>query len=281
MTEQTRNEDDTEAVEESGPCGGERLRAARKEKRISLLDIAKELHLDQHKIRALEANDFAALGAPVFAKGHLRKYAELVGVDPGEVLSDYGELTRSDGMPLLVGKRRQPGKELSPGPWVVLLLTVLALVFVFWWFSYGRTGAGSATMPPAPTLVPAAKQQAVSEALAATPAGLAPDIRPDALPAELAPAIGSAEFAERPVDPESIRVTLRFGEDCWTEITDASGRRLYFELGRAGTSIDVAGVPPLSVLLGNADKAGIWVNGEVYAIDAADRRGRTVRLSLP
>lgn len=269
MTEQTRNEDDTEAVEESGPCGGERLRAARKEKQISLLDIAKELHLDQHKIRALEANDFAALGAPVFAKGHLRKYAELVGVDPGEVLSDYRELTRSDGMPLLVGKRRQPGKELSPGPWVVLLLAVLALVFVFWWFSHGRT------------LVPAAKQQAVSEALAATPAGLAPDIRPDALPAELAPAIGSAEFAERPVDPESIRVTLRFGEDCWTEITDASGRRLYFELGRAGTSVDVAGVPPLSVLLGNADKAGIWVNGEVYAIDAADRRGRTVRLSLP
>ena len=279
MTEQTRNEDDTEATEESGPRGGERLRAARKEKKISSLDIAKELHLDQHKISALEANDFAALGAPVFARGYLRKYAELVGVDPGEVLSDYGELTHSDGVPLLVGKRRQPGKELSPGPWVILLLAVLALVFAFWWFSYGRTGADSATVPSAPAPVPAAKRQAASAAVAA--AGFAPDIRPDALPAELAPAIDLAEFAERPVDPESIRVTLRFGEDCWTEITDASGQRLYFELGRAGTSVDVAGVPPLSLLLGNADKASLWVNGEVYALDAADRRGRTVRLSLP
>ena len=257
MTEQTRNEDDTEAIKESGPRGGERLRAARREKKISLLDIAKELHLDQHKISALEANDFAALGAPVFARGYLRKYAELVGVDPGEVLSDYGELTHSDGVPLLVGKRRQPGKELSPGPWVILLLAVLALVFAFWWFSYGRAGADSATVPSAPAPVPAAKRQAAPVAAA----GFAPDIRP--------------------VDPESIRVTLRFGGDCWTEITDASGQRLYFELGRAGTSVDVAGVPPLSLLLGNADKASLWVNGEVYAIDAADRRGRTVRLSLP
>ncbi len=42
--------------------------------------MAKELHLDEPKVQALEENQFDVLGAPVFAKGHLRKYAELVGV---------------------------------------------------------------------------------------------------------------------------------------------------------------------------------------------------------
>lgn len=289
MTEDTRNEDETEATEEPGPLGGERLRAAREEQQISLLEIAKELHLDEHKVRALEANDFATLGAPVFAKGHLRKYSELVGVDEREVLGDYYELTRSDGMPPVVGKRRRPGNELSPGPWIALVLVVLALLFAFWWFGSGRGGSGVGETPPAsapaPAETPATAEEAASEAVledVSVDASEATDDLPDAEPA-VAPAnaVPAEPVQAAAVDPESIRVTLSFGEDCWTEITDASGQRLYFELGRAGTTVDVEGTPPLSVLLGSADNVDIRVNGEVYAIGADDRRGRTARLTLP
>ena len=79
-------------TDEEGPLGGERLRAARRANDISLRDIAKELHLDEGKVRALEQNDFDVLGAPVFAKGHLRKYAELVGAAKlyGTVLDALG-----------------------------------------------------------------------------------------------------------------------------------------------------------------------------------------------
>ena len=72
--------------EESAPVAGERLAIARRELQISVLEIAKELHLDEAKVRALERNEFDVLGAPVFAKGHLRKYAELVHV--AEVLEE-------------------------------------------------------------------------------------------------------------------------------------------------------------------------------------------------
>ena len=60
---------------------GERLAIARREQQIPVIEIAKELHLDEPKVRALERNEFDVLGAPVFAKGHLRKYAQLVDVD--------------------------------------------------------------------------------------------------------------------------------------------------------------------------------------------------------
>lgn len=285
MTEETRNEDDAEATEESGPLGGERLRAAREEQQISLLEIAKELHLDEHKVRALEANDFETLGAPVFAKGHLRKYSELVGVDEREVLGDYYELTRSDGMPPVVGERRRPGNELSPGPWIALVLVVLALLFALWWFTSGRAGSGTAAMPPTSAPVPAAEEQAESDAVfeGVSVNESAPTAATDPEPADEAPAdlVPAEPVPAGPVDSASIRVTLSFGEDCWTEITDASGQRLYFELGRAGTRVDVEGAPPLSVLLGSADNVEVSVNGEAYTIPAADRRGRTARLTLP
>ena len=68
-------DEETTAEDSQGPVGGERLAAARREQQISVLEIAKELHLDEPKVRALEKNDFEMLGAPVFAKGHLKKYA--------------------------------------------------------------------------------------------------------------------------------------------------------------------------------------------------------------
>ena len=38
--------------------------------------------------RALERNEFDVLGAPVFAKGYLRKYAQLVHVNSDDVLAE-------------------------------------------------------------------------------------------------------------------------------------------------------------------------------------------------
>ena len=48
----------SEPEEPSGPLAGERLANARRELQISVLEIAKELHLDESKVRALERNEF-------------------------------------------------------------------------------------------------------------------------------------------------------------------------------------------------------------------------------
>src|SRR5210317_1793493 len=128
MTDET-DKADKDAPEEraKGPVGGERLAEARREKQISVLEIAKELHVEESKIRALENNDFDALGAPVFAKGHLKKYSQLVGVNHDDVLADYYRLTRSDEMPPVIVNRKKPRREVSPGPWIAALAVVLVL----------------------------------------------------------------------------------------------------------------------------------------------------------
>ena len=85
--------------ESPGLLAGQRLAEARRAHDITIAEIAKELHLDESKVQALEENQFEALGAAVFAKGHLRKYAELVGMPIDDLLADYYRLNRSMGAP--------------------------------------------------------------------------------------------------------------------------------------------------------------------------------------
>jgi cytoskeleton protein RodZ len=126
---------------------------------------------------------------------------------------------------------------------------------------------------------------------AAEPADSSP---PDALPTQppaeqpVEPAAGaqqdSAAAAEDTTAPvagsDDVQLSVTFLGDCWTEITDASGRRLFFQLGRSGRTINVSGAAPLSVLFGDADNVDVRVDGEEFDIPAANRRGRTARLTI-
>ena len=58
---------------------GSRLRAAREKKGLTILQAAEKVHLDPRILESLEAEGFAALGAAVYVKGHMRHYAEFVG----------------------------------------------------------------------------------------------------------------------------------------------------------------------------------------------------------
>ena len=138
MTDETKEQQGEEQADNGnkteGPLAGERLAVARREQQITVLEVAKELHLDEPKVRALEQNKFDVLGAPVFAKGHLRKYAMLVGVDNDDVLLDYYKLNRASGMPPVVGKVRKSVRERSPGPWIATIVILVIAAAAYWWF---------------------------------------------------------------------------------------------------------------------------------------------------
>ena len=155
--------------EHEGPMAGERLRQARQEQQISVLEVAKELHLDEPKVRALERNEFDVLGAPVFAKGHLRKYAQLVGVDEDDVFADYYAMTRTSSMPPIVVGRKKVRRESSPGPWIALIIVIIVAAATYWWFGARE----SATMGPAPQ---SSTETDAPVVLAAAPAFDAPSV---------------------------------------------------------------------------------------------------------
>ena len=57
---------------------GERLRSARKARALTLEQAAFTLRLEASVLRALEDERYAALGAGVFVRGHLKAYAKLL-----------------------------------------------------------------------------------------------------------------------------------------------------------------------------------------------------------
>lgn len=290
MSDETENNDvEEEVVEPSGTQAGERLAEARRKQQITVVEVAKELHIDERKVRALESNDFDVLGAPVFAKGHLKKYAQLVGVSIDDVMADYYQLNRSAGMPPVVGKVRKPAREIRPGPWLAAVVAIVVVAAAYWYFVARGPGP---TPPPASTIdtEPAAEAAPVVEQAPSS----VPDVdspAPDESATEdvvesVAPlpaateAVATSEPQAPAIDVGDVRLVVTFSGECWTEITDAGGRRLFFDLGRDGRSVSVTGRAPLSVLFGNADNVSISVNGEDYPIAAANRRGQTARLTI-
>src|SRR6266478_6287179 len=68
---------------------GARLKAERERRGLSPQKAADELHLDGWVIDALEADDYGRIGPSVYAKGHLKRYAALLGLPSAEIMAGY------------------------------------------------------------------------------------------------------------------------------------------------------------------------------------------------
>jgi len=239
---------------------GARLRREREARGLTQQQAAEQLTLDISVITALEANDFAALGAPVFARGHLRRYAALLELPEGDILGGYDRSKGQPEQPTLVPKSRFEMAPVRGKPkWPFVLGGALAFVFAAGLFAYisshglklpwGSTSDSKREAPAAGT-VSANATPARSPAAAASP--------PTASGTS-APAAAVAPTAVLPAGQVSLR--LRFATDSWVEIYDGTGKAVLYDLGKSGTERTVAGTAPLSVTIGNAPAVSIAVNG--------------------
>lgn len=122
------------------------------------------------------------------------------------------------------------------------------------------TTHGTTTAPTAPAHVTPPAAPIVSTAPVTAPAAT-----------EVAPA------AEAPLGAGQLR--LQYVADCWTQVTDGSGKVLFSGLKRKGETADLNGKPPLTVRLGYARGAQVTYNGQ--AVDVAPfTSGETARLKL-
>ena len=66
---------------------GRILASARKGWELSVEEVADNLNLSANTIRALEQDDYASLPGTTFVKGYIRSYANLLRLNPDEVLA--------------------------------------------------------------------------------------------------------------------------------------------------------------------------------------------------
>jgi cytoskeleton protein RodZ len=250
---------------------GGMLRAERERRGLSVQHAAEEMHLDVRVIEAIEQNRFLTLGAPVYAKGHLRKYAALVGLSPATVLERYEALSGTPTVPTPIPaaiatpvraeRRRIPRLPLLI---VVAIAVAAGLAWLVLELLRSRISDNTATSAlPAATVSQPVVNEPVAPAAAIAPTPTLPR------KAEETREGGAAATAGE------VRVRLQFSESSWAEIYDATGKRLMFDMGAAGRSRTIAGVPPLRVNLGLASAVSMQVDEQPIVVPRRAGQDRT------
>ncbi len=73
---------------------GSALKAARQRRRMTPGDVAEATKMSTAYVEAIDTDRFAALVAPVYARGFIKLYAECVGLDPKPLLQQFSQLGR-------------------------------------------------------------------------------------------------------------------------------------------------------------------------------------------
>jgi cytoskeletal protein RodZ len=115
---------------------GEELSRARQERRLTVEDIAADTRIRATLIHAIEADNFDPCGGSVYARGHIRSIARVVGIDPAPLLAEF-DSTHEGAAPAAVSLAAAPtdheavARSERHGPnWAAAMVAVLVLVVV-------------------------------------------------------------------------------------------------------------------------------------------------------
>lgn len=334
----------TEEAEGSPPSPADELggvfRAAREKAGATPDQVAEALHLDVTAIAAIEEGRFERLPMRPYARGYVRNYARLLGLDADDLVARFEAADVSSPEPSAKVPRHAVARrsEMSLGPialgYFAIVAVLIAAVGAVLWMAWQvqdwqfpflsdepeappeAPPAAVAESPvrrpdvspwPAPTVPEVsfrelgatddtpetqggdAEEAAATGEILAPPAvdvlavGDADPVEPPAPDVDVAPIVAPAPRVEEPINTgegSPTALTVVFDDDSWVSVDDATGRRLYGDLGRAGRTITVDGQPPLQILIGNAPAVRVEFGGEAVDLEPYTSRENVARLEL-
>lgn len=133
------------------------LRELRTARGLSLEEVAHATRVARHYLEALEHDGLAELPAPVFTKGYIRAYCQVLGEPPDEALTRYRELVGEAHAAALPTKVTRSLEWRGRGPVLVSLVLLVAFgvgLFVVTRSLQSRTQrVADPAAPPAPQAV--------------------------------------------------------------------------------------------------------------------------------
>lgn len=258
-----------------------RLRSARLAQGLELAALGRELKLPQTTLEAMERGDWAKLGAPVFARHLLQRYARRldVAIDCESIAAQLPDPQLRSQLPRSRWGRFADfsARQVTYVTGSLLLLPALYVLLVQW----PDAGSSAAYALDPPVLVPAAPAQAV----VATPDAAAmtqiaerpPATSPASTPAStvaagLTPSLPLAGAVAR-------RIEMRFTADSWIEVYGRDGSVLERALARSGEvrqwPIEQVG----RVTIGNVSGTEVRVDGSGVNLEAV-RAANVARFAL-
>ncbi|MDX1550350.1 MAG: DUF4115 domain-containing protein [Lysobacter spongiicola] len=256
---------------------GSRLRLGRESAGLTQQEASAKLKVPLRVIRALEADDWECIGAPVFVRGQLRSYARLVGVE-----LDSHLLQKEVGVvapPKLVSHGHVPRyrRVFEQATRRAAYIAITAVIAVPVWLETSRhlsseLSVQSLEVPvdPATTAAPDAApgQRSVPTPLRTPLIASMGSLRSSASASESVSDSGAAPA-----------LALSFQDDSWMEVFDAEGEVLEQALLSSGDSRDYAEGEVGRVVLGNSAAVEVRANGKPVDV-AAFSRANVARFAL-
>lgn len=167
---------------------GGMLMAQRETLELSLQQVADQLHLTMHFVRAIESDSYDKLPGDVFVRGYIRTYARLLRLDPDQVLMIYDEFnSHKIARKEEAIKRRDRRRKDKNRPWVIVSgVAFVSVAIVLWYLNPAQpsdTVADAASEADEVTAIVVAPETNRPEAeLPAVAAALAGELSPEDLP---------------------------------------------------------------------------------------------------
>jgi cytoskeletal protein RodZ len=220
---------DEELAEAGVPTVGERLRAAREAKGLTLEDVAAQTRIPQRHLESIESADWDKLPAPTYTVGFAKSYASAVGLDRTEIGDQLREEMGGQRFASSQAEVFEPADPARTMPkWLVIgaVIAVILLIVVMSWLN-------RRSLQP-------------DEASTTAPAATAPAATPSQ-PQRAAPAPAPAQAAQGPV-------VLTATGPAWIQVKD-QGKVLFEGQLAPGQSYTVPATATAPLLRAGAPEA--------------------------
>lgn len=290
---------------------GALLVSARNTASFNQADVAEQINLPKHIVKALEDDDFDNLPESTYVRGYLRNYARAVGIDAEGLIKIYDEQFHQEPV---VEQAKRSGQSYDPAIlWsTAAVLSILVGLVVTWWSDNHQPPETSVELVSNQTSVSGengegivvTNEQSSSEAQAKIKSVNQAVEQQVSQPTELSIKEGEhgdvdnsgseviTEDQQLAMEEESRNpnlitsidgaqvITVTYTEKSWTEIRDADSNTLMQGLIEPGVVRNLSGKPPFEIFLGNAPGVIIEVNGLYFDHSQYSRSNHTARFQV-
>ncbi len=264
---------------------GVRLKRERERQNMTLDEVATATKIGTRMLKALEEEHFDQLPGGIFNKGFVRAYAQHLGMDGDQAVSDYlAETGASQPAPepqvdlASIAARAEESRTKKRGdgelPWdkLAALLLLVALGFAVWGWRSRKTVQESPAAqenPPAATQEPAPQPQSATPQLPTSTVAAPAAASPEPVPPPATP-------AEHPGTATNLTLTIQARDDCWLKAS-SDGNETLNEMLHAGQKTSLSAQHEIVVKAGNIGALELTFNGVQLPRQGAADEVKTLR----
>jgi cytoskeletal protein RodZ len=135
---------------------GERFRAAREERGLTLSEVGEQLRIRSVYLAAIEEENWKAIGAPVYIRGFLRTYARFLGLDPEEAVGEFNSTSgvAPSSAPAAEIRISSGQRSMAPLLWIAGIVAIVLIGFVIYVYVSPPRAVTTAQQSSAPAASP-------------------------------------------------------------------------------------------------------------------------------